>query len=307
MRKMVIYIRKVLCCCVLLLMLATVRSHAQEDPTNKQYLFNLLNINPAYAGVRGNLSMTGSFRQQWSGIPGAPKTGIFSVDAPVGEHHLGWAVQLYNGTLGLEKTTGLNASFSTKLQFTEEEFMSLGIQAGIMNYRIDRTSVALPYQNDPAFQNNMNVFMPTAGIGVYYQRNSWYASLSAPSLLMSTVKVDKIISINSASINNIQLLFTTGVSVDMGESFQLRPSVFFRYVSGNAFEAHVNTSVWVMNLLGFGVSYRPNDAVLGILELRVKDKFSFGYSYGKNIGDKVAFNQPSHEAFLRFDFGPKDE
>lgn len=302
--KMVGY-RRLLC--VLLLAATTAASYAQEDPTNKQYLFNLLNINPAYAGLRGSPSMTASFRQQWSGVPGAPKTGIFSIDAPVGAHHLGIGLQVYNSTLGLEKTAGLNASFATKLQFTEEEFMSLGIQAGIMNYRIDRTSTALPYQNDPAFQNNMNVFLPTAGIGVYYQRNSWYASLSAPSLLMSTVKVDKIISVNSATIKNIQLLFTTGVSVDMGESFQFRPSVFFRYVSGNVFESHINGSVWVMNLLGFGVSYRPDDAVLGILELRVKDKLSFGYSYGKNIGDKVAFNQPSHEAFLRFDLGSKED
>jgi type IX secretion system PorP/SprF family membrane protein len=304
MRKIIRY--KIIIAC-LLVTTSAINSYAQEDPTNKQYLFNLLNINPAYAGVRGNLSMTASFRQQWSGVPGAPKTGIFSIDAPVGTHHLGLGLQVYNGTLGLEKTTGLNASFATKLQFTEEEFMSLGIQAGIMNYRIDRTSTALPYQNDPAFQNNMNVFMPTAGIGIYYQRNSWYASLSAPSLLMSTVKVDKIISINSATIKNIQLLFTTGVSVDMGESFQFRPSVFFRYVSGNVFESHINSSVWVMNLLGFGVSYRPDDAILGILELRVKDKLSFGYSYGKSIGDKVAFNQPSHEAFLRFDLSSKDE
>jgi type IX secretion system PorP/SprF family membrane protein len=278
----------------------------QEDPTNQQYLFNLLNINPAYAGSKGALSITTSFRKQWAGIPGSPQTSIFSIDAPINEHHLGIGLQLYNSSLGMEKTTGVNMSFATMLNFADDEFLSMGIQAGLMNYRIDRTSVALPFQDDPAFQSNTNVVLPTAGVGVYYQRPGFYASLSAPSLLVSTVKVDKIISINSPTLSNVQLLLTSGITAKLGDDFDFRPSIFMRWMRGKVFDVHLNGSIWIKNMIGIGASYRADDAVLGIFEFKLSDKLGFGYSYGKSIGDKGVFSQGTHEAIIRLNLGSQD-
>jgi hypothetical protein len=45
-------------CMLLAGVFACAETNAQEDPTNRQYLFNLLNINPAYAGTRGVTTMT---------------------------------------------------------------------------------------------------------------------------------------------------------------------------------------------------------------------------------------------------------
>jgi type IX secretion system PorP/SprF family membrane protein len=277
--------------------------HAQDDPTNRHYLFNLLNINPAYAGSRGTLSLTAGFNRQWIGVPGAPTTAMFSMDAPVNAHHLGLGLHLYNNSVGMERTTGANMSFATLLNFAEDEFLSLGLQGGLMNYRIDRTSVALPFQNDPAFQNNTNVIMPTAGVGVYYQRPGFYASLSAPSLLLSTVKVDKILSVNSATLKNVQLILTTGITAQLGDVLEYKPSLFFKWMNGKVFDVHVNSSFWLGNIVGIGASYRLDDAILGILELRISDKLNFGYSYGRNIGDKVYFTQATHEAMIRLNLG----
>ncbi len=292
---------------LLLVVVGRQSSFAQEDPTNHQYLFNLLNINPAYAGSKGVLTINTGFRRQWMGIPGAPQTAIFSVDAPINEHHLGLGLQAYTNSLGQERTTGANFSFSTMLNFADDEFLSLGLQAGVMNYRIDRTSVALPFQNDPAFQYNTNVILPTAGLGMYYQRPGFYASLSAPSLLVSTVQVDKILSINSATLKNVQLLLTTGITAHLSDELDLRPSVFMRWMSGKVFEVHTNASFWYKDLISLGASYRPGDAVLGIVELKLNDKLSFGYSYGKSIGDQGVFNQGSHEASIRFNFSSSDQ
>ena len=100
-------------------------SFAQDDPTNKQYLFNLLNINPAYAGTRDGVNITAGFKRQWAGIPGAPQTMVFSADAPFKEHHFGGGIQLYTNSLGLERTSGVNTSFATSFNFTEEDFKKI--------------------------------------------------------------------------------------------------------------------------------------------------------------------------------------
>lgn len=283
-------------------------SFAQDDPTNKQYLFNLLNINPAYAGTRDGVNITAGFRRQWAGIPGAPQTIAFSADAPFKEHHFGGGIQLYNNSLGLERTTGVNLSFSTSFNFTEDDFLSLGIQGGLMNYKIDRTSVALPFQSDVAFQTNTNVLLPTAGIGLYYERPGFYASLSAPSLLMSTVKVDKVLSINSPTVKNMQFILTTGISADIADDIKLKPSIYMKYMSGKVFEVHVNSSVWYKDLFGIGASYRYDDALLGIVELRASQRLSFGYSYGVSVGKGGdVFTAPTHEALIRLSLRPAED
>jgi type IX secretion system PorP/SprF family membrane protein len=149
--------------------------------------------------------------------------------------------------------------------------------------------------------------MPTAGIGFYYQRPGFYASLSAPSLLLGSVNQNNILSVSSPTLKNMQVVFTTGVTGQLGEQFQVKPSVYLKWMNGQVFEIHLNASIWVADMVGLGASYRADDAVLGILELKINDKLSFGYTYGKNIGNKSVLPQPSHEAMIRLDLWRSDE
>ena len=52
-------------------------SFAQQDPQYTQYMYNTMSVNPAYAGQREVLSITGLYRTQWVGIDGAPDTQNF--------------------------------------------------------------------------------------------------------------------------------------------------------------------------------------------------------------------------------------
>ncbi|MFC0181043.1 type IX secretion system membrane protein PorP/SprF [Pseudarcicella hirudinis] len=59
------------------------RAKAQQEALYSQYMFNMMAVNPAYAGSRDVLSMTGLFRQQWVGVEGAPTTQSFTIDMPL--------------------------------------------------------------------------------------------------------------------------------------------------------------------------------------------------------------------------------
>jgi type IX secretion system PorP/SprF family membrane protein len=65
------------------------KAHAQQEVQYSQYMFNMLAVNPAYAGSRDVLSMTGVYRQQWVGIEGAPTTQSFTIDMPVKKEKVG--------------------------------------------------------------------------------------------------------------------------------------------------------------------------------------------------------------------------
>jgi hypothetical protein len=46
-------------------------NYAQQDAQFTQYMYNTININPAYAGSRGAFSIFALHRTQWVGLDGA--------------------------------------------------------------------------------------------------------------------------------------------------------------------------------------------------------------------------------------------
>jgi hypothetical protein len=65
-------------------------------------MYNTININPAYAGSRGALSIFALHRTQWVGLDGAPVTNAVSVNTPLNNSKLG-AVSIINDRTGPTK------------------------------------------------------------------------------------------------------------------------------------------------------------------------------------------------------------
>jgi type IX secretion system PorP/SprF family membrane protein len=89
---------------------------AQTEPMYSQYMYNMLGVNPAYAGNREALSLNFFQRNQWVGIKGAPKTTSISMDQSIKDGKLGWGIQVYDDRLGVEAASGLNGMLSTRIQ-----------------------------------------------------------------------------------------------------------------------------------------------------------------------------------------------
>jgi type IX secretion system PorP/SprF family membrane protein len=69
--------------------LAPREAAAQQDPQFSQYMFNLLALNPAYAGSAERLSLKALSRHQWVGFEGAPTTQTLTAHAPVFRQAIG--------------------------------------------------------------------------------------------------------------------------------------------------------------------------------------------------------------------------
>jgi type IX secretion system PorP/SprF family membrane protein len=88
-------------------LLLQVKTHAQTEPMYSQYMFNMLNVNPAYAGSRGTTTASALFRKQWLEMPGSPQTTVISIDQASREGRIGLGLQLLDYKLGIERTTGV--------------------------------------------------------------------------------------------------------------------------------------------------------------------------------------------------------
>src|ERR1700704_1141479 len=60
----------------------------QAKPSYTQYILNNYILNPAVAGIENYTDIKLSYRNQWTGINGAPTTAYFSIHGPIGKEDL---------------------------------------------------------------------------------------------------------------------------------------------------------------------------------------------------------------------------
>jgi type IX secretion system PorP/SprF family membrane protein len=94
------------------LMFTAFVNYAQQDAQFTQYMYNTININPAYAGSRGAFSFA-LHRTQWVGLDGAPVTNV-ALSIHLNESNLGLGVTIINDKIGptTENTISTDVSYT---------------------------------------------------------------------------------------------------------------------------------------------------------------------------------------------------
>jgi hypothetical protein len=286
---------------IVALILVGLTANAQQQPRYSQYMFNMLNINPAYAGNReaGNLTML--LRKQWVGFPGAPTTGAFSYDQRVADKNFSWGAQMYFDKLGIESRSGVQGfySYSAPLQ---NATLSIGMSMGLLNYRADYTKTNPLTPGDVSLQSNVQGLLPTAGLGGILSSDRWYVGLSMPALLKTQIGGNGQSVVKRAGADG-HFFLTGGYIIPLNEELVFKPSVMFKSVAGTSIQTDLNVNLWMKNLIGVGLSYRAKDAVVGLAELQLKRQLRLGYSFDFGISKIANYNKGTHEIMLRFELG----
>ena len=120
----------------ILLLLSGV-NYAQQDAQFTQYMYNTININPAYAGSRGSMSVFALHRTQWVGLDGAPVTNTVSFNTPIKESNLGLGVSVISDKIGPSEETNLALDMSYSINTSDRFKLSFGIKASANLLNID--------------------------------------------------------------------------------------------------------------------------------------------------------------------------
>jgi len=274
---------------------------AQQEAMYSQYMFNTMALNPAYAGSREVVSITGLARAQWRGIEGAPVSQTLSMDAPVSNKKVGLGLIVFNDKIGYTNNTGIHGSYAYRIRM-KKATLSMGIKLGVVQYKanLDQAQLAVGTTTaDKGFQNNVNVLIPSAGAGVYINTDKYYIGVSIPNLYNTQLVKEA-----SVKVNKYDHLFVmTGYVFDVNSDIKVKPSILYKYVNGAPMELDLNANVWFLDRLGIGASYRTGDALVGMVELQVRNNFRVGYAYDYTITQLQKYNSGSHELMLRYEFG----
>ncbi len=279
---------------------------AQQDAMYSQYMFNTLALNPAYAGSRDVLSVTGLFRRQWVNIEGAPMSSTLSADMPLQHKKIGVGLQVFDDRIGINKSTGFFTSYSYRLNIRRGT-LAMGLQGGLTQYSANYTSVELSSMPtnayDHAFSSNVSKVLPNVGTGLYYNCDKWYAGVSVPHLINNKL-VSKSSLLNGASASQFRHFFVMGGYVfTVNPDIRVKPSILFKAVSGAPMQFDFNTNVWFYDKFSIGLSYRTRDAVCLLFEMQTNEQLRIGYAFDYSVSNLRKYNAGSHEIMLRYELG----
>jgi len=274
------------------LLAMNIKVQAQQKPMFSQYMFNLMNINPAYAGNRRSLSVAALYRNQWVGIEGAPKTGSLSVDYRGAESNIGFGIQAYDDQIGIERTTGVQTFYSYHVPLGESS-LSLGIAGGVLNYTANYTRVSTIQPGDPSFAKTINGWLPTFGAGVIYSSPKFYLGFSVPDMLKTKINEQGRADVSS-SAPFLHFFATGGLIIRASDMISFKPSFLVKAVGGAPIQVDGNANIWFNNVFSLGVSYRTGDAIVGMAELQASPQIRIGYGYDHTISKLSSYARGTH-------------
>ena len=277
-----------------------------------QYMNNNYLLNPAVAGTEDYIDVKLSYRTQWTGIEGAPKTYYASVNSSLGRlrtqskrtlhdwsrsfHAIGGLV--YRDETGPIARTALYGSYTYNLALTRSMRLALGVSVGMQQFSLDGSM--LQFYNQSTVVANQASRVPDATVGLWLYNDNFYAGVSSAQILGNQLDIAYDPGTRLLSPNKLErhYFLTGGVRLPLGEDVSLVPSVLVKYMRPAPVSVDVNAKIKFRDILWVGASYRVNDAFAGMVGINFSPVASLSYSYDAITSELAGYQSGSHEVLL---------
>jgi len=276
-----------------LFILTRVNSLAQLDPLYAQYLNNPILLNPAYTGINNRFNAVVAYRKQWASFDGSPTTFSFASHMSFRENNkVGAGLIAVVDKIGDSRNTEISGTYSYKLDLGKnsgEKTLSFGLQAGMMNFRNDLTSVYPRDPNDPAFAF-VNESRFNLGAGVMVKTETYLLGFSAPRIIPTTIGQGG----QKIQVYGQHFYLLGSYVFYLSEYVRLKPSVLVKATHGAPVSADLNFNLNLEQRYTVGILTR-NFTTYGLLvQMNIKD-YRVGYVFEAPTNNSLGTPFTSHE------------
>lgn len=279
-------------------MLVGMVSYSQQDAQYTQYMYNTINVNPAYAGSRGVMSIFGLHRTQWVGLDGAPVTNAFSVNSPIENTNLGVGLSFVNDRIGPTVENTISTDLSYTIPVSETYKLSFGIKGTANLFSFDRDKLNIQNQADPLLQSLSNNFSPNVGAGAYFHSDKSYLGLSVPNFFQTKRYNDNDYAVYKERMNAYLI---GGYVFDLSPNLKFKPAFLGKMVQGAPLQLDVSGNFLINDKFVLGAAWRWSAAASLMAGFQVSDGLYIGYGYDLETTKLANYNSGSHEIFLRYE------
>ncbi|WP_185937403.1 PorP/SprF family type IX secretion system membrane protein [Chitinophaga polysaccharea] len=307
--------------------LGSLTVQAQQAAQFSQYMFHGLFINPAYAGYREQLNLTGVYRNQWTGVEGAPNTASLAVDGTVNDDKVGLGLNVISDKLGAASTLGAYANFAYRIKFDSYEgvprTLAIGVAGGITQQSLDGSKLN-PYDETADLRllnQRKTITMPDARVGILYNTDRFYAGVSADNIGVQFIKPKKDPN-RLLPETKINIYMLAGYLFPLSEELAVRPSMMLKNAMAGPSSLDLNAYLLIQQIVWVGAGYRtgvtlfnknidpklekPSALIIGA-QFYLGDQFRIGYTYDRSLKTTAKLGPSSHEISIGFLFPRRDQ
>ena len=274
--------------------------YSQQDPVFTQYMNNLLTIQPAYAGISGQLNVTGISRAQWIGFEGAPNTNSLTISSPITKYNIALGLSIVNDKWGPLRQNGINVDYAFRIQLREDQYLSFGLKGEVNTFQANFTDLRIWDSPDMVFMYDVKLkFIPNMGLGILWHSDRFFLGASSPKILKDDVKSES--GVNAYS-EVIHIYGMAGYVFFLNDIIKFKPTILYRWAERTPSYVDFTTSFLLYDQVWIGATYRMKNSVGLIFQYHVNPQLKFGYSYDLTTFHPSQVNSGTHEFMISYDF-----
>ena len=297
---------------VLLSLVCSFELSAQQQQHYTFFMHNKLLLNPGYAGAADHSYINLIYRNQWSGLPGAPEAQSLTWNmSSFNKVGLGFVAD--RQTIGIQEEVSIAGNYAYKLLLNDLT-ISAGLSGSYRRYTEDFTDpsiVAIHSLNtDPSIPQlvyNKNII--NVGFGIYASNKDFYLGVSIPRLIKTSLDID-----NNSFLTQEELHYYLmgGIDFRINKKLKFSPQVLLKFAQNSPFDIDLNFGVSWEDKYGLALAYRygGNDGGIGesvdlMFTFKLNEALMFGVSQDYSLSDLSSYESGTLEAMVQYDFVKK--
>lgn len=269
----------------------------QQDIILTKYNTSSLFFNPAYAGSAGRdeAQLTLSYRDQWLGLEGSPKTILAGFDINLFEDKVGLGISAAMETIGIESMIDIQSSYAYRLIFTNG-YLAGGIRLGYQRFMLEFPDIDYGDGEDPLYdQGSVAANSINVGTGLYWHTLDYFIGLALPRLYSLDSKGSPVRSLHT-------YLHTGAIFENESSGLKIEPSILIKYQKAAPLQYTIGMNLWLLENFSVGAHYRSTDAIAISSEFIMGGLFSLGVAYDFTLNELNSESLGTLELFLGYKF-----
>jgi len=315
---------------------------SQAKPFYTQYVLNNYILNPAVTGIENYTDVKLSYRNQWSGINGAPVTTYFSIHGPIGktdyrttatsfevpgenprgkqywdsytapDPHHGIGFTAINDKAGYINRWSVYGSYAYHQPLGVKTTLSAGFNAGITSVYLDRTKIDFADldPNDPAIgysSGELRKLKPEVGAGLWLYSADYFVGLAVQNIVPGKIKF--VANGDYGTYYTPNYFLTAGYRFGLTDDVAALPSIMVQFWEPQLYGIHTNVKLQYLDKGWIGAGYRFSDLVGGysaMAGINVSNVFNISYAYESATNSRLrTYTKNTHEIMIGFLLGNK--
>jgi type IX secretion system PorP/SprF family membrane protein len=279
--------------------------YCQQLQTSSMYELQGVLHNASMAGMQEQNMFGVSYRTQWNGISGAPRTVTAFGSFKLPKHKIGVGGYLYSDKTGPTSRNGIQLALAKHVVMLTGNTLSLGIEARLMQYSLNRAKLVQTLGSDPVIGGSDNRMKFDAGFGISYTTPKFQAGVSVSQLVQSRLDFytgNLTRSEEGRLYRHYYLHANYKWKVD--DATTIIPNMMIIYLPNAPTDMIIGARAEHNETFWWGLGYRARQSYMLSAGVNINKKITVGYSFEDYISPISTFDgaQNGHEILLRYNW-----